>query len=93
MEEQCGQALRGRGGLHDLLLRHPRLQLLAAKESLPHLQEEVPLRLPGESAAETEYTLREGHYLWLGIRVCVCVCVCVGVLMRGNKYLSKVFGR
>ena len=52
MEEQRGQALRGRGGLHDLLLRHPRLQLFPAQEGLPHLQEEVPLRLPGENTLD-----------------------------------------
>lgn len=30
VEEQRGQALRGHRGLHDLFLRHPRLQLLPA---------------------------------------------------------------
>lgn len=52
VEEQRGQALRGGGGLYDLLLRHPRLQLLPAQEGLSHLQKEVPLGVFGELTSE-----------------------------------------
>lgn len=48
MEEQRGQALRGGGGLYDLLLCDPRLQLLPPQEGLSDLQEEVPLGVFGE---------------------------------------------
>lgn len=34
--------------MYDLLLRYPRLQLLLAKEGLPHLQKEIPLGVFGE---------------------------------------------
>ena len=47
MEEQPGQALLWRGGLYDLLQRHPRLQLLPPQDDLQDVQEEVPRGVPG----------------------------------------------
>ena len=47
VEEQPGQALLGSGGLHDLLQCHPWLPLLPAQDDLPHVQEEIPLSMPG----------------------------------------------
>ena len=47
VEEQPGQALLGSGGLHDLLQCHPWLPLLPAQDDLPHMQEEIPLSMPG----------------------------------------------
>ena len=91
LEEQSGQALLRRRGLHDLLQRHPQLQLLPAPHGLSHVQEEVPRGLPGELRVCVCVCV---YAACLHPVVCVCVCTDVGSVPRhwsGNETDADVY--